>query len=173
MPGNTRKIDSATGSDVRDGGCTAARRKRRDDGNSDGIAKRLEQVRPHLIAQSVLATVGQGGRFRHMLSLAYMHQLASIFSAYGSARVVLSISSLPAIHDISVIGYSEIAGRRSRPAGWLVVHVAFDSLGFGFGEDREPVRDEVNRVAGLAFDLVARLADAPGDADEIADCGVG
>ena len=35
---------------------------------------------------------------------------------------------------------------------------------FGFGEDRAAVRDHVDRVAGLTFDHVFRLADAPGDA---------
>ena len=64
-------------------------------------------------------------------------------------------------------------GRQSRPARWSVLHIVIDSLDLGFGEDREAVRDQVDRVAGLAFDLVARLADAPGDADKIADCGVG
>ena len=65
------------------------------------------------------------------------------------------------------------AGRQSRPAGWSILHVVFDSLDFGFGEDREAVRDQVNRVVGSAIGLVARLADAPGDADKIADGGVG
>ena len=44
-------------------------------------------------------------------------------------------------------------------------------LALGFGEDRETVRDQVNRVMGVPFDLVARLTDAPGNADKIADCG--
>ena len=36
-------------------------------------------------------------------------------------------------------------------------------------EDPEAVRDRVNRVAGLVFNLVARLADVLGDPDKIAD----
>ena len=62
-------------------------------------------------------------------------------------------------------------GRHRRPAGWSVLHIVFDSLDFGFGEDREAVCDQIDRVAGFAFNLVLRLADASGDADKIADCG--
>ena len=65
------------------------------------------------------------------------------------------------------------AGRQSRPAGSSLPGVVISWLALGFCEDLETVRDKVNRVAGLAFDLVARLADAPGDADKIADCGSG
>jgi hypothetical protein len=66
------------------------------------------------------------------------------------------------------------ARRQCRPAGWSVLHIIFDSLDLGFGEDREAVRDQIDRVAGLAaFARVAPLADAPGDADKIADGGVG
>ena len=64
-------------------------------------------------------------------------------------------------------------GRQSRPARWSVLHVVLDSLDLGFGEDREAVRDQVNRVLGVTVNLVFRLANAPGDADKIADCGVG
>ena len=46
------------------------------------------------------------------------------------------------------------AGRQRRPAGWSVLHVVFDSLGFGFGEDRETICDQVNRVLGVPIDLV-------------------
>ena len=64
------------------------------------------------------------------------------------------------------------AGRHSRPAGGSFLHIVFDRLDFGFGEDREAVGDQIDRVVGLAFDLVFRLTDAPGEADKIADCGV-
>ena len=64
------------------------------------------------------------------------------------------------------------AGRHRRPAGWSVLHVVFDNPDLRFGEDSEAVRDQVNRVAGFAFDLVFRLADARRDADKIANCGI-
>ena len=35
----------------------------------------------------------------------------------------------------------EEAGRQSRPAGWSLLHIVFDSLHFGFGEDRETIGD--------------------------------
>jgi hypothetical protein len=65
------------------------------------------------------------------------------------------------------------AGRQSRPAGWSFLHIVFDSLDLDFGEDRKTIGDQVDRVVGSAIGLVARLTDAPGDADKIADCGVG
>ena len=71
----------------------------------------------------------------------------------------------------TVIKFGTKTGRHCCPAGWSVLHIVFDSLDFGFGEDREAVGNQVNRVVGLAFDLVFRLADASGDADKIADAG--
>ena len=69
------------------------------------------------------------------------------------------------------------AGRQIRPAGlsfarsfiWFKVVC----IASGFGEDRETVGDQVNRVVGSTIGLVARLTDAPGDADEITDVGLG
>ena len=52
-----------------------------------------------------------------------------------------------------------------------VLHIVLDCLDLGFGEDGKAGCDQIDRVVGLAFDLVFRLADAPGDADKIADCG--
>ena len=63
------------------------------------------------------------------------------------------------------------AGRHCRPAGWSVLQIVFDSFDLGFGEDREAVCDQIDRIVGLAFDLVFRLTDAPGDAHKIADGG--
>ena len=63
------------------------------------------------------------------------------------------------------------ARRQCRPAGWSLLHIVFDSFDFGFGEDRKAVCDQIDRVVGSAIRLVARLTDAPGDADKIADCG--
>ncbi len=81
---------------------------------------------------------------------------------------------LSGLRNFSVIGGEEKNARRQRrPAGWSVLHVVIDSLGFGFSEDREAVRDQVNRVLGVPVNRVFRLADAPSDADKIADCGVG
>jgi hypothetical protein len=65
------------------------------------------------------------------------------------------------------------AGRQRRPTGLSILHVVLDGLDLGFGEDREAVCDQVNREVGSAIGLVTRLADAPGDADKIADGGVG
>jgi hypothetical protein len=53
-----------------------------------------------------------------------------------------------------------------------LLHIVIHSLDLGFGEDREAVCDQIDRVVGSAIGLVARLADAPGDADKIADGGV-
>ena len=64
---------------------------------------------------------------------------------------------------------AESPGRQCRPAGCSVLHIIIDSLALGFGEDSEAVRDQVNRVVGPAIGLVARLTDAPGDADKIAN----
>ena len=64
-------------------------------------------------------------------------------------------------------------GGNASPAGCSILHIVFDSLHLGFGEDREAVRDQVNRVLGVPVNLVFRLTDAPGDADKIADGGVG
>ena len=63
-------------------------------------------------------------------------------------------------------------GRHRRPAGLSLLHIVFDRLDLGFGKDGKAVCDQIDRVAGFAFDLVFRLADAPGDADKIADGGV-
>jgi hypothetical protein len=71
------------------------------------------------------------------------------------------------------VSYRNPAGRQSRPAGCSFASFIGGRLALGFGKDREAVRDEVNRVTGLAFNFVARLADAPSDADKIADCGFG
>jgi hypothetical protein len=73
----------------------------------------------------------------------------------------------------SLINYRIKAGRQSRPVERSVLHIVFDSLDLGFGKDREAVRDQVNRVLGVSVNRVFRLADAPGDADKIADGGVG
>ena len=91
--------------------------------------------------------------------------------AKNSNLAYLLVSPFPSSNDLRLNVLN--AGRQSRPAGWSVLHVVFDSLGFGFGEDREDVRDQVNRVLGVPVNLVFRLTDAPRDADKIADCGVG
>ncbi len=52
-------------------------------------------------------------------------------------------------------------------AGFIV-----GSIASGFGDDREAVSDQIDRVVGSAIGLVARLADAPGDADKIADASL-
>lgn len=80
---------------------------------------------------------------------------------------------MPAFHNLSLLAVMENAGRHSRPAGCSFVSFSVGRLAFGFSEDRETVRDQVDRVAGLTFDLVARLADAPSDADKITDSGFG
>lgn len=38
------------------------------------------------------------------------------------------------------------AGRHSRPDGWPILHIVFDIFAFGFDEDRETVRGQINRV---------------------------
>ena len=72
-----------------------------------------------------------------------------------------------------VVSRAKKAGRQRRPAGRLLASIIVARLALGFGEDREAVRDRINRIVGSAIGLVARLTDAPGDADKIADCGVG
>jgi hypothetical protein len=54
----------------------------------------------------------------------------------------------------SLINYRIKAGRQSRPAERSFVHIVFDSLDLGFGEDRKAIRDQVNRVLGVLIDLV-------------------
>jgi hypothetical protein len=71
--------------------------------------------------------------------------------------------------NFSVIGGTKKTGRPRRPAGWLLLHIVFDSLDNGFGEDRETIGDEIDRVIGSAIGFVARLTDASGEADKIAN----
>ena len=75
------------------------------------------------------------------------------------------------VHPVQIHAINARSEAASRPAGWSVLHIVFERLDFGFGEGREAVGDQIDRVVDLAFDLVFRLTDAPSDADKIADGG--
>ncbi len=94
----------------------------------------------------------------------------------------VTIPRIILVHLLAQFGHTRAETDRSgngsgaaKPARDVCAFASFICrwLALGFGENREAVRDQVDRLARFAFDFAARLTDAPGDADKIADCGFG